>query len=357
MKAALLGAGEPHFSGHLKTLQVLPEVDTITVWGSNPEALVALRGEDKVESLHNSLDDLLAEEDLFFAIATMRNDLKPAIFERLLGAGIHLMAEKPIATTAAAVAGLVTQAAKAGLVLGTCYQNRYHPLIRDVRQMVADGVVGDLMSIEMRMLTTQPKFRDPNSWLFRQETAGGGMLAWLGCHYIDLVRYLSGDEIVAVSAEVATRSGAPIEVEDIAILSMRLGSGAIASLHTGYTLSLKGEAYGTTPSYDTYIGINGRHGRMYWNADGAPDRLYVESTQPQRAAVPVQTRDYKVGQSPAYGGVYGEAFLRDFILAAQGKAQVPASGRDALQVARVIDAAYESSRTGRRIDIAAPDIT
>jgi predicted dehydrogenase len=73
--------------------------------------------------------------------------------------------------------------------------------------------------------------------------------------------------------------------------------------------------------------------------------------------VPVQICDYKVGQSPAYGGVYGEAFLRDFILAAQGKAEVPASGRDALQVARVIDAAYESSRTGRRIDIPAPDIT
>ena len=153
---------------------------------------------------------------------------------------------------------------------------------------------------------------------------------------------------------MATRSGVDIDVEDVAILSLRLRSGALASLHTGYTLSLKGEAYGTTPSYDTYIGINGRHGRIYWDAEGVPDRLYVESTQAEQATTPVRSCDYKVGQSSAYGGVHGENFLRDFIRAAQGKAVVPASGKDALQVARVIDAAYESSRTGRRIDIEAP---
>jgi predicted dehydrogenase len=354
MKAAVLGAGEAHFSGHLKTLQVLPEVDTIHVWGDNQEALDALEGEAKVEGLFLNVDDLLAQQDLFFAIASVRSDIKPQLFNRLLDAGIHLMAEKPMGTSAKAVAELVEKAEAAGLALGTCYQNRYHPVNQKIRSLVATGAIGELMSIEMRMLTTQPKFRNPSKWLFQKDIAGGGMLAWLGCHYIDLMRYLTGDEIVSVAAEVATRSGADIDVEDIAVLSMRLRSGAIGSLHTGYTLSLRGEAYGDTPSYDTYVGLNGRHGRMMFDAEGGPSHLYVESTTPEWATAPVTEFDFVVGNSPAYMGVAGEAFIRDFILAAQGKGEGSATGRDALQVARVIDAAYESSRTGRRIDIAAP---
>ena len=355
MNAALLGAGEPHFDAHLRTLQVLPEIETIYVWGDD-SAIAALRAEspDKVGGLFDDLDELLAVDDLFFAIATMRNDLKPAIFDRLLQAGIHLMGEKPIAATAAEVAKLVETAESRNLALGTCYQNRYHPVVQDVRSYIAQDLIGPLMSIEMRMLTTQPGFRKPDSWLFSREQAGGGMLGWLGCHYIDMMRFISGDEIVSVAAEVATRSGEMIDVEDVAVLSLRFRSGAIGSLHTGYTLALKGEQYGDTPSYDTYVGVNGRGGRIYWNDASEPGHLYVESTHSSWAAAPRREYDLAVAKSPAYGGIHGEAFIRDFIAAARGEGEVPASGRDALQVARVIDAAYESSRTGRRIDIEAP---
>ena len=354
MKAALLGAGEPHFSAHLNTMQVLPEVETIYIWGEDQKALDDLRGEAKVEGLFSDVDDLLAQQDIFFAIASVAGDDKMAIHGRLLEAGIHLMAEKPMATSEPGVAELIEKAESAGLALGTCYQNRRHPVNQKIRSLVATGAIGELMSVEMRMLTTQPKFRNPDKWLFKQESAGGGMLVWLGCHYIDLMRYLTGDEIVSVSAEVATRSGSGIDVEDIAVLSLRFRSGAIGSLHTGYTLALKGEAYGDTPGYDTYVGLNGRHGRMMFDSEGTPSRLYVESTTPEWANAPVTEFDFVVGKSPAYGGVPGEAFIRDFIRAAQGEGEAPATGRDALQVARVIEAAYESSRTGRRIDIATP---
>ncbi len=354
MKAAVLGAGEPHFDAHVGTLQQLPEIESMVLWGESDDALEPFKSKPKVAGTFTDLDELLGEDDIFFAIATMRNDLKRGIFNRLLEAGIHLMAEKPIAATVEGVAQIVDTAERLGLALGTCYQNRYNPLVRDVRRLIQEGIVGPLMSIEMRMLTTQPKFRNPSSWLFTKKLAGGGMLAWLGCHYIDMMRYISGDEIVSVSAEVATRSGEAIDVEDVATLSMRFGSGAIGSLHTGYTLAVKGPQYGDTAGYDTYIGVNGRDGRLYWSASGVPNRLTVESTHPSWADAPIKVTDYTLGKSPAYGAVAGEGFIHDFIRAAQGEGDVPASGRDALQVARIIDAAYESSETGRRIDIEGP---
>jgi len=356
MNVALLGAGEPHFDGHLKTLQVLPEIEAIHIWGDQAEALEAIGADRpaKVGTVASDLDDLLSREDPFFAIATTRNNRKPALFTRLLEAGIHLMAEKPIANTAQEVASLVDLAESRGLALGTCYQNRYHPVIQEARRLVSQGLIGPLMSVEIRMLTTQPGIRDPKKWLFHKEHAGGGILAWLGCHYIDLMRYITGDEIVSVAAEVATRSGEAIDVEDIAVLSLRFRSGAVGSLHNGYTMAVKGERYGDVPAYDTYTGINGQLGRIYWDDVGQPSHMFAETTHEAWADSPRREFDFTVGVSPAYAGVHGEAFIRDFIHAAQGKGEVPASGRDALQVARVIDGAYASSANGRRVDIEAP---
>lgn len=356
MKAALLGAGNPHFEGHLRTLQELPEVDGIFIWGEDVTSLGPFQqsGEPKVAGTSTNLDEILARDDVFFAIATMRTDLKPDIFVRVLESGKHLMAEKPIGRTAPDVQRVVETAERMGMQLCVCYQNRYSPLIRDVRNFVGQGLLGPLMSVEMRMLTTQVKFRNPDHWLFSDEYSGSGILGWLGCHYLDMMRYITHDEIVSVSAEVATRSGEDIDVEDTATLSLRLRSGAVGSLHAGYMLALSGQKYRNTSSYDTYVGLNGQDGRIYWSSAGTATHLNVETTHSTWAGAPQREFDYTMGESPAYGGVSGEHFIRDFILAAQGKGDPPASGRDALQAGRIIDAALESSRSGRRIDVELP---
>ena len=227
MKAALLGIEHPHSLAHLGTLQVLPEVEGILLWDENQTALDEVqrtRGE-KVEATFTELDSLLAQDDLFFVIAALRNDLGPDIFVRALEAGVHLMAEKPIGKTAIDTARVVEVAGRHERTLGVCYQNRCNPLVLQARELIAQGLLGPLISVDMRMLTTQVQFRNPQHWLFDKERAGGGILSWLGCHNIDMLRYLTQDEIVAVAAEVATRNGAAIDVEDIAALSLRLGSG------------------------------------------------------------------------------------------------------------------------------------
>ena len=353
MKAALLGLEHPHSLAHLRTLQVLPEVTGIYLWDENAEALAEVEQSqgEKVTGTTTDLSALLAQDDIFFVIAALRNDLGPAIFKQVLAAGKHLMAEKPIGRTAADTRQVIDAAATAGLQLGVCYQNRRNPVIEQARSLIAAGIIGPLVSVEMRMLTTQVQFRNPEHWLFRQDTAGGGILSWLGCHYIDLARYVTQDEITSVAGNVATRSGKAIDVEDIATLSFQFESGAVGSLHAGYTLALSGGGYHNKTGYDVYVGFNGRLGRIYWSATGAPTQFQVESVHPSWAAAPQRTFDFTVGQSPAYGGVSGETFIRDFIRAAQGQGTVPAAGQDALQVARVVDAAYESSRTGMRVEI------
>jgi predicted dehydrogenase len=353
LTAALLGLEHPHSLGHLRTLQQLPEIGRILLWDSNRETLARVQNEqgEKVAASFTDLDRLLADADLSFAIAALRNDRGADLFCRVLAAGKPLMAEKPVGRTAADTRRVIEAAQRAGARLAVCYQNRFTAWAQDIRRLVQQGLLGPLISVEMRMVTTQVRLRNPQHWLFRNELAGGGILSWLGCHYIDLIRYLTGDEIVSVAAEVATRSGENIDVEDVAVLSLRLQSGAVAALHAGYMLALSGGGYFNRAGYDNYVGINGRLGRLYFTSSGAPREIYVESTHPDWTSAPQRTLHYTYAESPAYGGIAGEQFIRAFIHAVQGRDEPPTTGEDALRVARVVDGAYESSRTGRRVEL------
>ena len=72
------------------------------------------------------------------------------------------------------------------------------------------------------------------SWYASKEKAGGGHLAWLGVHYIDLVQFITGQKIQQVCGFVANVGGQPFEVEDSAVLSLRFEGGALGTLTPAY---------------------------------------------------------------------------------------------------------------------------
>ncbi len=358
MKAALIGLEHPHSLAHLATLQQLPEVDSILLWGESHAAInQTMHGQGlRVEKAYSDLDEMLRQQDPFFAIVAVRNDKGPRMFEKVLSAGIHVMAEKPVGRHPSETLTVIETAQQFQRLLSVCYQGRRNPVYLKMREIVKQGLLGTLISMEIRGIYTQVNKRNPSHWLFNKKIAGGGILSWLGCHDIDRVRYISGEEITTVVAQVATRSGEDIDVEDTASVSMTLASGAVASIHLGYVLAQSGQGYHNPGGNDIYLGLNGRLGRLHLNGFGnsPSSRLHVESLHPDWAAAPRQVFEIETAQSPAYGGVGGEHFIRDFIRAAQGRGSPPTTGQDALQVARVTDAAYASSETGKRLSIELP---
>jgi len=359
VKTALLGVRNPHSIGHLRTLESLEEIDGVVLWDQDAAALSAFMQaaqSTKVQGAFTDLDALLSRQDIQFVIAALRPDTCAEICLRVLDAGKHMLVEKPLGRTVSDAEQVVLAAERAGLQLGVFYTNRYNPITRRARVLVRDGVIGSLTSVEMRWITTQVKCRDPRHWLFHHAYSGGGILTWLGCHYIDLMRFVTGDEVTSVMAEVATRSGEDIDVEDIAVVSVQFRSGAVGSLHGGYVLALSGGGFYNRAGNDTYVGVNGQAGRLYWSPTATPLSLHVESARPAWRSAPMWDLTLpSLPESAAYGGTSGEHFVRDFIRATRGESRVAASGRDALQVARIVSAAYESSRTGRRVDVALPE--
>ena len=353
MHAALVGLQHPHALSHLATLQQLPEVESIAVCGESRADLEQAQARQgaKVTSWHTSVVELLSARRPFFAIVCVRNDRGPACFTQVLEAGVHLMAEKPIGRNAAETRQVLDAAARTEALLSVCYQTRSYPVFRKMRSLLREGLLGELMSVEVRALYTQVKDRNPRHWLFNKEQAGGGVVSWLGCHDLDRVRFITGEDYATVSAQVATRSGEDINVEDMANLSLILESGTLVSMHLGYVLGQSGSGYHNPAGNDVYLGVNGRLGRMYVTGIGLGEasRLYVETLHPAWNVAPKRAFEFEIADSPAYCGVAGENFIRSFVHAAQGRAQPLTTGEDALHVARVLDAAYASSETGRRI--------
>ncbi len=283
MKAALLGLIHPHSASLLTTLDNLPEVTAVTLWDPDPSVVAkpALPASSKVTTLTTDLDAVLADPALTFAIVCVRHDLAAALALRVIAAGKALIAEKPVGLNHEETLRIEQAATRAGVVASVLYPRRLHPCMTAARERIAAGEIGALLSMEVRFLTTQVRFRQPESWLFRRAQSGGGILLWLGCHCLDLLHHVAGDEVTDVGALMATRSGEAIDVEDTVALTLRFRSGAIGTFHAGYALAFSGGGYVNMAGYDSYLAFNGREGRIVW-PDLTP-RLQIESRAPAGA--------------------------------------------------------------------------
>jgi predicted dehydrogenase len=348
MKVALLGLTHPHAGVLLTTLENLSEVTRVSLWDA--DAAVAakpqLPASYKATPATTDLAAVLAQPDLVFAVLCVPTDQAAALAHRVLAAGKHLVAEKPVGLTAAEIRGLQEAAAKAGLTASVLYPRRFHPCMVAAREFFQTGTLGSLLTAECRFLTTQVKFRNPTSWLFHRGQSGGGILLWLGCHCLDLLHHVTGDEVTGVSAMLATRSGEAIDVEDVAALTLQFRSGAVGTFHAGYTLAYSGQGYVNATGYDSYLGFNTQRGRVVW-----PDldpRLVIERP-PAAGQAPRREETYPLPASTSYGGNSGDIFFRQFIAAVQGRGVPPTTLADAVRTARIIEAAEKSSASGQRV--------
>ena len=236
----------------MKTLRWIDQIVDIPVYDSDESATQYAKEEigNKIGETYTNLDSLLGRSDVPVVFVCLPNDRAPDVLIKCADAGKHVIVEKPVAKSAEAFKRALDAIEEAGLKLTVCFQNRYHPVVQDIFGLIRNGVLGVPMSIEMRMVTSQVRFRDPNHWLFQHNLSGGGILSWLGCHYLDMACYFMQDRVSEVSAILATNSGEPIDVEDTASLSFRFRSGIVGSLHAGYMPS-KNAGSRQVPIYQT----------------------------------------------------------------------------------------------------------
>jgi predicted dehydrogenase len=162
------------------------------------------------------------------------NDTHVPLATAALAAGKHVICEKPLATGAAEATALAEQARAAGLVGAVPFVYRFYPMVREARERIAAGALGRPHLIHGGYLQDWLLGSEDTNW--RVDEARGGRsraFADIGCHWCDLVEFVSGDRIAALAAQVHVaipeRRGVAVTTEDIALISFRTEAGAVGS--------------------------------------------------------------------------------------------------------------------------------
>lgn len=272
-------------------------------------------------------------------------------------AGKHVLLQKPVAANLEDAEAIAAAARISGRTVGLYMSYFDQPLIHDLRDMVCQGRLGDLVHGYARlmhrggMMWSREVRSGQGNWRASIRETGGGCFIQLAVHYIHLLEWISGAKIVRAAGFARNLHCPGLEGEDLATGIFQLDSGAMITLDTawcadGEELSLHG----------TFGRANYRNNR--W--------LSVASSLGSFAGRVVR---YSGGQEDAFGGPVGKEQQMEILPPAYGDITNPLNqhvafleavrdGRPApVSIAsgvhdlRVVFALYKSAETSRAVDV------
>ena len=348
-RIAFLGVDNPHGAGWRELLTNFSDEAEITalVPGFN-------NGTTSLEERHahlprfESVDELIADGDFDAAIVALPNDHAPQAAVQLADAGKHILVEKPLAGNAAAAHALVDAVADSGVAFQSGYMWRYDDAANRLRDMIQDNRFGKLISLEMTFVTSDVQRRNPGHYLFDRDISTGGFFNWLACHYLDLLLYVTNQQVTKVTARTGVFGATDCEVEDGGIVIMDLSGGGVATFVGGYWLPRwAGEAHWT---------LRGTERWVHWDPgrSGTAGVLEIHGPKPQWNAMD-EVFSIPPDNTPGYGGMRGAALIRDWLDAIQdGGRPCRNTPQSLVNALTLIDTIYESSASGRQLDTQIP---
>ncbi len=334
-----IGLDHHHREPYLETINQLG-LDVTAVAG---DPSVELSNADQA-SRYQEYESLLESEPVDLVWITASNRTTPAVIREAVNRDIDVFCEKPGARTSAELAAVAPDVHDSDATVGFAYAWRGHPHSQQLRQLATDGFYGDLRGVDTRFVASRLENRDHSHYLYDPAQSRGGIVQWLGVHWIDLCGWILDDRIeqVAASLQYGTEG---IAVEDGAIVQFETERGTTGTVTCGYYLD--------DGRYDTHIDIFGDRGRSRWEPISETFSFDGETTinlDSNREETPSQiTHEYT--QTDGYGGAWGQSFIEEFLAACNGSATVPADIDDAIEVLSVLDAIYAADSSDQWVPV------
>jgi predicted dehydrogenase len=182
------------------------------------------------------LGAFLATPGLDAVYVASPNDRHRPLVEAAAAAGKAVLCEKPLAADVTDAEALVKACDAAGVLLGTAYDQRWHPAHVRLRELLPE--LGTVTAIRIVYCCWLPADWSPDgggydNWRVDRSRAGGGAAIDLAPHGLDLAGVLLGEDVEQLHALLQTKvQGYP--VDDGALLHGRTGSGVLVDLHVAY---------------------------------------------------------------------------------------------------------------------------
>lgn len=347
VRIGLIGAGNIA-NTHMDAYTRVTDAEVVAICDIDAGKAERLAKKYGVEKFYGSMEEMIANEtlDAVDICVWNVNHAKCAIYS--MEQGLHVICEKPMAYNAEEAAEMKAVSEKTGKKLMIAFVTRYADETRVVKDYIDKGYLGDIYYAKAQYVR---RHGNPGGWFADKSKSGGGPVIDLGVHVIDRARFLMGlPKPVSVYAatydylknrtNLKTNVGWRPEgstkedicnVEDFATALIRFENGAVIQLETSYSIN------DVPKSGLTLCGTKGG----FKTGDG-PLTLYTEMND--------FMVDVKVDTGNLEGARDGfSAELQEFVDCVLGKKTITATAEDGLECMKILDAIYESARTGHEV--------
>lgn len=319
VRVGIVSFAHVHATAYAVVLRDLEEADFVGIADE-----VADRGKEAAERFgvryFGSTGALFGEVDAVVICSENKHHARDVI--PALEGGVHVLCEKPIATTIEDARAMIEASESSGSQLRMAFPVRYLPSVVRARDLVRGGSLGRVLAVNG---TNHGQI--PGGWFLDPELAGGGAVVDHTVHLADILRWMLDVEVKSVYAEVDTFFGDG-ETDDAAILTLELEGGPIA----GGTFATIDPSWSRGEGFPTW-------GDVTLRIAGTSGVLDVDPF-----ARPLRTFDHTSG-SPAWsytGEDMNALMLADFLRGVAEGTPSGASGFDGLRTLEVVLAAYRS---------------
>ena len=288
INAGVVGVG---FIGaaHVEALRRIG-VNVVGVVGSTPERVRAKADVADLPTVYDSVEHLATDPDIDVIHIATPNAVHYDQVLTCIAAGKHIVCEKPLAVTSEQSAELVSRAKAAGVVHAVCFNLRFYGHVLQSRAMVAAGELGDVTYVTGRYFQDWLLLDTDWNWRLVPQDAGElRAVADIGSHWLDLARFITGQDIVEVMSDLYTfvpvrrHPDGPVETfaamsQDENLVEELMTSDDAASIMLRFESGARGLVAVSQVSAgrknDVRFEINGSSSSVAWRSED-PELLFV----------------------------------------------------------------------------------
>lgn len=318
---------------HARAAQKIENLQLAAVVNHRPESMAAFAEDFGISRQYANIEQLLADGDIDAVVISTPNSLHAPETIAALEAGVHVMVEKPMAMNAAEAAAMLQASRDSGAQLMVAHCWRFDDEVLWLKERVDQ--LGEIIRTKSYGVHVN---WGPSGWFTQKELAGGGAMADMGIHALDTARFLLGDPLpVSVYAHIGTYYG-DFEVDDTGVILVTWDSGATSYLESGWW---QPHADGPEAAVQLY-GSRG-FGQVY------PTELKLPKPAENRIEQVASGFEFP-RQQHAPQEMYDRQLAYFIECIRTGQTPNP-GGLEGLINMQVVDAAYESARTGQVVAI------
>jgi predicted dehydrogenase len=333
---------------HAQALRTAAHCELVSVSGHHKERRDAFAGRWGLAS-RDSAEEMVKKDGVDAVVITTPHPRHPHDAMEALGAGCHVLVEKPLALSVQETEVLIGESQARGRLLSVISQRRWYPSCQRIRRAIDDGLLGAPALGQLTILgwRDEPYYRsDP--WRGSWEHEGGGVIVNQAPHQFDLLCWYMG-EVAEVYGGWANINHPYIEVEDSAVATVRFRTGGLASIFISNSqkpgLYAKVHIHGSSGAS---AGVQTDGGAMFIaGRSGVLEPPYndiwtIPGQEPMRERWQKEDATFFAGIDATW--YFFAQQEEDFAGAILRGGKPAVTGHDGLQVARIIEGIYRAQR-------------